>query len=214
MSHIRKPISLFHITVCIWQKTALPRRMMHKLSRFSSCVFQVKYVIKEDLLYKHTCLFPSPSETVLQWQWRKKKEGINLQRQRKRKGRFRRKQEPVFWKLENSRRSGQGLGRPKRAGTWGSHEERSGRGWFHLSTLPQEWDATSNSKSQERWGREKGGFVEILYFKSPGPLPHPGKNPSSNPRKRQGPSLVTPPRETLHSGTPVCKARMQLINQN
>lgn len=152
MSHIRKPISLFHITVCIWQKTALPRRMMHKLSRFSSCVFQVKYVIKEDLLYKHTCLFPSPSETVLQWRWRKRKEGINLQRQRKWERRFRRKQEPIFWKLENS---GQGLGRPKKAETWASHEESSERGWFYLSTLPQEWEATSNSESGEVGVRKK-----------------------------------------------------------
>lgn len=51
------------------RKQRYPEGWCILLSRFSSCIFQVKEVIKEDLLYKHTCLFQLPTESSPKWGW-------------------------------------------------------------------------------------------------------------------------------------------------
>lgn len=75
-------------------------------------VFRVKYVIKEDLLHKHTCAFQHPSETILKWQGKERKKVTNLQRQRKWE-KAREGAETVFWKLGDEQGSEGDSAEPK-----------------------------------------------------------------------------------------------------
>lgn len=152
--HQKANLIISHHSLLSTKKQPHPEGWCILLSRFSSDVFQVKYVIKEDLLYQPTCLCQSPSEIVLQWQWRKGKKikDTNLQKQSKWERKIRRKQEINILKT--------GKWVANLPWTWPTHEswhlnlyeESPERGWLYLRTCLR-----NEGQSATQWVRSAGG---------------------------------------------------------
>lgn len=128
------------------------------LSRFSSCIFQVKEVIKEDLLYKHTCLFQLSTESSLKWGWSGR---CQFTKTKTARGKIREAVGFSVAKPEANREMSELGGWWRRKLNPGHSKESKGTDWFYLWTLLGESEATVTLRRSMSFGYklQKGGWL-------------------------------------------------------